>query len=348
MNVWCEVYKDKIIHNVDLIKKKSSKKLMAVIKSNAYGLGINEISSILSPLVDSFAVSTLEEAQSLTIEKDILVLTPLCVFQDYNDINSNIILTIDDEEDLSYLNMEKQYRVHIYVNTGMNRFGIEIDKLPKFIDYIKSNYKNVIIEGIYTHLHNAKNTNYSLKQIENFKRCVTPYIGIIPNIHCLNSNGFLNDVLYEACDFTNFIRIGNLLYGYSGLDKGFKQTYSFKSKILKSFKVTKGNTVGYGDKYKAPRDMLIGVLPIGKIHNFYCSVNRHGLSLINLLRIIYRFFVPLKELYFEDNPINIISQPNMDNTLIDATHLKVGDIITVKLSPIIADSSIKRIYINSN
>lgn len=345
MNIWCEIYKDKLIKNIAIVRGKSQKKLIAVIKSNAYGLGIDAISSILEPLVDSFAVSTLEEALNLNTDKDILVLTPLCVFHDYHSLNKNIILTIDDEKDLSYLASDKNYRVHIYVNSGMNRFGIEPDKLAWFIKHITNNYQNITIEGIYTHLHNAKNTNYTLKQIYKFNECVNPFIDSIPNIHCLNSAAFLNSDLCTAADFTNSIRIGNLLYGYTGQEYGFEQIYSFKSKILKAFKVKKGSTIGYGNGYKAKKDMLIGVIPIGKFHKFHCSVENNKLTLKNLLRIIYRFFKPLNELFYENRPIKIINQPNMDNTLIDASNLNVGDIINIKLSPILADSSITKIYI---
>lgn len=345
MNVWCEVYTENLLKNIELIKSKSSKKLFSVVKANAYGLGLNEIASILDPVVDSFAVSTLEEALKLNTQKDILVLTPLCVYNDYEDVQENIVLTIDDEKDLSFLKGDRNYRIHIYVNTGMNRFGIDRGELPLFIDNIHENHKNISIEGIYTHLHNAKDVNYTLKQIDIFKQCVAPYLNTIENIHCLNSAGFLNEQLREAASFTNAFRAGNLLYGLAGNAQGFKEVCSFKTRMLKSFNVRAGSTVGYNNAYKVKKDMMVGVLPLGKIHKFHCSMNSK-LSIKAILRMIYRHFIPLTELYFENKPLTVLGgTPNMDNTLIDATGLNAGDTITIKLSPVMADSSIPKVFI---
>ena len=183
---WCEINLDKLDYNVKLIKKNTCKKIIAVVKGNAYGLGIEEITRFLSDKVDTFAVSTMEEALKVQSNKDILILTPLYNFKNINEIVKNIIITIDSEECLHNISNHTKCRIQIYVNTGMNRFGVDPNKFYDLIQEIKSQYKNITIDGIYTHLHNVKDIKYTLKQINHFKSITLPFINDIPNIHCLN------------------------------------------------------------------------------------------------------------------------------------------------------------------
>ena len=179
---------------------------------------------IIDDNVDIYGVSSLEEADLINTKKDILIMTPVCEIPKIP--KKNYIYTIDSITDMEKFSMDKEYRVHIYIDTGMNRLGISPDLVNDFISNIIKNYKNIHIEGIYTHLHKAADINYSKKQIDVLKTIYEKNKQHIKNVHCLNSRGLSTPELRSYADFTNIVRAGNALYGYDGkiigLEKYFK------------------------------------------------------------------------------------------------------------------------------
>ncbi|HBN28533.1 MAG TPA: alanine racemase, partial [Clostridiaceae bacterium] len=97
-NFYLEVNLDNINYNINKIKEKTSKKIMAVVKADAYGLGIEKVTEFLSDKVDAFAVINMEEALKVKSEKDVLILTPELSREDIELIKDNFIITIDNEE----------------------------------------------------------------------------------------------------------------------------------------------------------------------------------------------------------------------------------------------------------
>lgn len=90
-NFWCEVYLDRLEANIKKIRCSTSKKIMVVIKGNAYGLGIEKISEFLDDKVDSFATAYLQEAQKVKSSKDILILTPEFKTEDFENMKDNYV-----------------------------------------------------------------------------------------------------------------------------------------------------------------------------------------------------------------------------------------------------------------
>lgn len=344
-NFWCEVYSEKILDNLNIIKKLSGeKKLIAVVKGNAYGLGIEGISEILDPYVDYFAVSDMEEAQKVNTEKEILLLSPLVTINDFNSNMNNIIYTVDNEKIIEKLPVDKDYKVHIYVDTGMSRMGIAADRLDDVIYKLSKDFTNIRIDGIYTHLHNTKNRKYTIKQINTFKNIVLKYKDIIPNIHCLNSSGVLNDEYVRLCDFTNMVRAGNVIYGYDGASKGLKKVFSFKAKVVNVCEVKSGQYIGYGCTYKAKKDMHLGILGFGNIEHFgFVKEVKHGI-IYDLAKVVYNHIKFRPILFAEGRGVRILGRPNMNVTLIDMDGINSDSIITVDITPILADSAVKKIY----
>lgn len=344
-NLWCEISKKDLLNNLQLIKNRTEKKVIAVVKANAYGCGLEGITSIIEPFVDGFAISDIEDAYEIETKKDILILTPVAQDNFYEDIKDNMVLTIDDEADLELLNKERSYRVQVFVDTGMNRFGIKGSKLPRLFSIIKEQYPNIIVDGIYTHLHNTSNTKYTLNQIELFREIVEPY-NEIKNIHCLCSSSLLSDELLNRADFTNSVRVGNLLYGYIGQEQGFKAIYSYKCKMLKSFYVCRKSYVGYGNRYRSRRDSKMAVLPVGAIHKLgFIKDIRQNIA-YETIKVGYRHFFPRDYISYKGKRVRIVNRPNMDTTTVDITGLEGNLVFEVGLSPILADSSIKKIYID--
>lgn len=345
-NFWCEVDLDKIEHNVNLIKGLGNgKKVIGVVKGNAYGLGIEKITEFLEDKVDYFAVSDINEAKRINTTKEILLLSPLITIEDFYCDLDNLIYTIDNEEILENIDKEKIMKVHIYVDTGMSRMGIKIDRIDYIIQYIKENFKNIIIDGIYTHLHNTKNKKYTLKQIQVFKDCVVKYKEEIPNIHCLNSPGLLNEEIRKACEFTTAVRCGNIIYGYDGLCLGFKKVYKFSATAVNKHFVKKGDYIGYGCSFKAKRDMYIGVLGFGNIEHFGFSKDIRHNMFYDILKVVYNH-IKFRPVIFSNNKgVKILGKPNMNITLIDLEDYSIDSIFHVDITPILADSMVEKIYI---
>lgn len=344
-NFWCEVYLDKIEHNINLVKELTeNRKVIAVIKGNGYGLGIEEVSKYLDDKVDMFAVADVDEARRVKSDKPILLLPPLVTYEDFNLDIPNLIYTLDNEEILDHINKEKEIKIHIYIDTGMNRMGIKPNRLENIISRIKNEFSNITIDGLYTHLHNTKNKKYTLRQIELFKNTIEKYKDDVTYVHCLNSSGALCRLYRGCCEFTNAIKIGNLLYGYEGEAQGFKKAYCFIAKPVNKYWVKKGEDIGYGCTYKAKRDMYIGILGLGNIEHFGFNRDVKKNILYSILRVVYNH-IKVKSLIFnEEIGINILGKPNMNSTIIDLTHCSSDSLLKVTISPVLADSSIKKVY----
>lgn len=345
-NFWCEIKLNNIEENIRVIRNLvNNKKVIGIVKGDAYGLGKEKISEFLQEKVDMLAVGTLEESTLIEGEQDILILSPLCTLEDFNCDKENIIFTIDNEEILTKLTKDIKRRVHIYVDTGMSRMGIKPERLDKVIEIIRNTLPNICIEGIYTHLHNSKNIKYTLKQVKRFEEVVTKYINEIPLIHCMASSGIINDEIRNACDFTTGVRAGNILYGYIGFNKGIKKVYEYYATPVNSCFVSKGSYVGYGNLYKAKRDMHVGILNCGNVNGVGILREIKNNVAYDILRLIFRSFIERPVIFNNGVPVKILGKPNMNVTLIDMTNITMDTKLRIDISPIISDSSIEKVYI---
>ncbi len=342
--LWCQVFLDSLEENISNIRKMDDKKIIAVVKGNAYGLGIEGITEFLQDKIDYFAVAEISEAKRVVGDKEILLLTPLIDIEDIINPMENVIYTIDNEEILEQIPKDFSNKVHIYLDTGMNRMGIKIGRLKYVVEYIENNFPSMILDGVYTHLHNTKSRKGTLNQINMFKNEVTPFLDIIPNIHCLNSSGFLNEEYKNEASFTNNIRVGNLLYGYEGSDKGFKKIFSYKAKVINKFKVKKGCKIGYGEKYKAKEDTLIGILGIGNIEHLGFNKDVKHNIFYDILKACYHHLRKQYCIFCNNKPIEIIGKPNMNMTMVNMKGVEDEIIFKIDITPILADSSIIKEY----
>lgn len=252
----------KLENNVKTIVNSSSdyKYHIAVVKANCYGLGIKCVKSILLGGANYLAVSSLEEA--LKIRKitntRILVLEPIDTKYIDKAHKNNITLTISS---LEYLNKikNKEFTCHLKINTGMNRLGISSNKeLNEVYKIIKNS--NIKLEGIYTHIYKSSDKILTEKQFKCFES-ITKDIDLneFEIIHIPNSETITN---YKKKDYVNGCRMGIIMYGFSNNLK-LESVFTLKSKIIEIKHIKKGDTVGYDGNYKATKDELIGIAPIG-------------------------------------------------------------------------------------
>jgi alanine racemase len=267
-------------HNVKAISKllKPGVKFMAVVKGNAYGHGLIPIAKTLAELgCHSLGVVRIAEAieiRAAGIEIPVVMLAPIMPNQTEDAVKFDLTIMLDNETMAKEINKyaekyDKTIKVHIKVNTGLNRFGIEPTKVSELIKNIKKNYDNLEIEGIYTHFRDPEfNKSFTDTQIEVFNKVIggLEKEGTRPLIaHAAATGGIL---LYQEAHY-DMIRCGILLYGEEYLkgksvmpDEVLPLT-SLVSRIIKINEVQAGQAIGYGDRSIAIRKCRIAVIAGG-------------------------------------------------------------------------------------
>jgi len=255
-------------------KRINHKKIIPVVKANAYGHGVIEVvEHLLSNNIDYFAVSTLEEALELRINfKSIRILVMGVVQREFFEIAiaNNFTITLSNFDQLKNLDkLSSVLKVHVKIDSGMNRLGFKTDKdILKMYNFIKR-HMNISAEGIYTHFSTADSDfKYYKEQLSRFQRV----LDLIPHnfeiIHVSNSS---SSIKYEIdIPFTTHVRLGISLYGLT-LDQGtgfLEDTYKLVTHIAEIKHLNVGDKVGYGATYTAKEDEIIGVLPIGYADGF--------------------------------------------------------------------------------
>ncbi len=324
---YLEVNLKNLEHNVKVLKKAMPPKckLMAVVKAEAYGHGSFEISTHLNRIgVRAFATATIDEAIKLRlygIEGEILILGYTDISRAIELRKYNLIQTIIDFDYAKALNRQGvRLKVHVKINTGMNRLGIDYLDLHK-IEKVFS-MKNIDVCGIYTHLCCADKLSYNeitftRQQIDNFYNMLNSLErkGIsIPAVHIQSSYGLMNypDL---TCDY---VRAGIALYGVKSfpnddtvIEPDLRPVLSLKSKVVLIRHVSKGESVGYGRKFIAEHDSTIAILPVGYADGFPRSLScGNGYVRIN------------------ENIVPIIGYICMDQLAVDITDVQnvcVGD-----------------------
>ncbi len=305
-------------HNVNEIKNYvPNKEIMPVVKANAYGTYLNTRLDILN-MFQIVAIAILDEAKylrKLGYQKDIFILNQLPI-DDIEEIQE--VKPIIGLSSLEFVNAlgNKEIRVHLELETGMNRTGIKKEELLNFIEELKK-HPNIKVEGAYTHLSSADyDEEYTLKQINTFKDCVSIIKEHfdIKYIHCDASNGLLN---YHD-DFTNLVRPGLILYGYEpfkGADKilNLKPTCKLSTKITFLKTITENESVSYSRKYITDKETTVATIPIGYADGLRRELSNKGYVVVN------------------NHRAPIIGNICMDSCMIDVTNLDVhiGDTVYI-------------------
>ena len=268
-----------IANNYNVLKKMNdSIRIAAVVKSDAYGHGAVAVSKRLEKEgCDFFTVATIDEALELRengIKSTVLILG--YVLDDYIDyaIENDISLAVDTCEKLekiASIASGRKVKIHIKLDTGMNRTGFDAkydavsEELDKALCVFKEN-SNLICEGVFSHFAVAdekEESSFTNLQFERFEKSISKIRehGVNPQIcHICNSAGFFE---YGKRMHLDAVRQGILLYGCSRNDARFKPSMQFITKIINIHNLKAGESVGYGLKFTAEKDMKIAVIAAG-------------------------------------------------------------------------------------
>jgi len=273
---WVEIHRENLRHNIQEISRRvSSRPILAVIKNNGYGTGVENIAQLLEPQpeVFGFAVVKLHEAHSLRdagIRKPILLLGP---FDEQNlfdavarDIMPMIYTPLGSALDKVSSKLQKPVPLHICIDTGIGRVGIPYHQAAPLVQDLAAR-KSVQIHG--TMMTFTEDPDFDKEQLRRFNETCTS----------LNSAGIALGKKHAASSFPLFqhpdafldmVRPGMAIYGiYS--ENGFRRTgildlrpaISLKARVIYVKKLRKGDSAGYNRAYMAKDDVWVATLPVG-------------------------------------------------------------------------------------
>jgi alanine racemase len=266
--------------NLEGIRKKVGPhvRLMGIVKANAYGHGIIEVAHALNKFgIDYLGVGFLEEGILLRnhgITTPILVLGGVLGSQVEDFLEYNLDITVSSIEIAERINAEvrtnggRKPRIHLKIDTGMERLGVRWEHAPKFLERVKQ-LSNLQLIGIYSHFATAdeKDKSFAYEQLQRFQKILkyAEDLGMeIPCKHIANSGAILD--IPES--YFSMVRPGILLYGiYPSLETSecvsLRTVLELKSKVVYIKEVLEGMTVSYGRQYLVPQKTKIATVPIG-------------------------------------------------------------------------------------
>ena len=294
LRTWIEIDKKALASNYEVFRKRIGKKtkLMAVVKSNAYGHGLVDFSKEICKLgADRLAVDSVVEAVTLRkqgIDTPILVLGYTLPERLDDVLNHDVSISVSSLDQLSALSGNsggQEISVHVKVDTGMHRQGFLPNELDKVISFFKTHGK-IKPEGLFTHFSSAKNPSfpdYTKSQIREFERWREAFkkAGFTFISHASATAGSL---LFPGANY-DMVRIGIGLYGlwpsketkhFLGDKMELLPILSWLTVISETKKLPKGSKIGYDCTETLERDSLVGVCPIGYWHGYPRTLSSIG------------------------------------------------------------------------
>jgi len=307
LNTWIEISEDAFAFNLDFFKKIIPEKteLAVVVKANAYGHGLKEIAELAGKNgIPSYCVHTLDEA--LLLRKwgqsyDVFILGPVPPGRLSEVIKNNFRMVIYDPDILDILNRialdtDQSVRIHLKLETGTYRQGINPEDVELFLEKLKRTPR-IILEGVYTHFANIEDTtdhSYALSQLKKFKDITARIQQNYPNIkkHTACSAAAL---LFSET-FFDMVRLGISTYGLWPSRETFvsykinhsqngedvlRPVLSWKARVGQVKSVPSNQFIGYGCSYQTTRETQLAVLPIGYSDGYSRGLSNQAFILLH-------------------------------------------------------------------
>lgn len=329
---WVEINREKAVHNFSEVRRAVGPdiKICAVVKADSYGMGSLELSKMyLENGVDMFAVAVIGEAFELREEikdKDILVLG-FTSEEFYDDaITNDIILTIYNYEHAAKLNeaagkLNKDAKIHIKVETGMNRLGFLPTEENADIVADIAKMENIKIEGAYSHHAKADEKDKTTAHMQagrfiKFMEMLKERNVEIPTKHIANSATIIEMPEY----YFDMVRPGIILSGFYPSKEVDTEKYIFKicvtlkARVANVKTIDAGEGVGYGHLYRADKPVVVGTIPLGYADGYSRLLSNKG-------------YVTVKGV-----KCPILGKVCMDQFMVDLSDVEnpqIGDIATV-------------------
>jgi len=284
-----EVNLERLAHNFQVIKKKTAPcKVMPILKANAYGHGLVRVAQLMQQLgADYLGVAVLEEGIHLRqngISIPILVLGGILGNQIPHFIKYDLTITASSVDKLlqideASLEMKCTAKVHLKIDTGMERIGVHYYNAEKFVK-TSLECKNIEVEGIFSHFANADSSDlhHTRLQLERFEEVLFIYekASVKPpeQKHIANSGA----ILQVPESYFNMVRPGILLYGVYPSQQvkktiEVKPALEWKSKVVYFKAIKPGCPVGYGLTWKSDHIVRAVTIPVGYGDGYFRSMS---------------------------------------------------------------------------
>jgi alanine racemase len=295
-STFAEISLSDIRHNIRSIRRfTSNTPMMAIVKANAYGHGIVEVSRVLrGENVSCLGVAFAGEAEQLRRSGDdgeIMLIVPPSRFDAESVVKYDLQISAADIDAVAAISAEamknnKKIKAHLFIDTGMHRDGIRPDEAVDFMEKASA-MRGIEMYGIMTHFATADcpDKTFALGQLDVFNRAISDLkkAGYEFRLtHACNSAAMVN--LPEA--WFDMVRPGISIYGMmpeSSLTEKINLNPALQliSQVIKTKSVRKGETVGYSMKYVARKNIRIAVVPLGYGDGYFRALTNKSHCLIN-------------------------------------------------------------------
>ena len=291
LNAWVEVDLAAQRQNVQVLKAEFGEgvALIAVVKANAYGAGIDGVArSLEHDGADRFAVVWLDEAlqlRELGVKRPILVLGGTPPARAEEAVAAGLTLTCDSEALGVALSQAAGFRgrravVHLHHDSGLNRDGLTARELVPLAKTLRE-LPNLTVEGLSTHMANADEANdsFSATQLAEF-HALSRELSWIPFRHTANSATGLRR---RAAKY-NGVRVGLALHGVlpdNTAQAGLEPVLSLRARVLRVHDVSPGEGVSYGLTWRARDAARVALIPVGYADGWHRSLGNRGAVLLN-------------------------------------------------------------------
>lgn len=305
---YIEISKSALEHNLQFLKSqlRPGTEFSSVIKGNAYGHGIEEFGRLAYECgVRHFSVFSADEAYRL---QQVLPHTATILIMGYIDAEElewAIAHAIEfyvfslsrlEAAATAARSLQRPARIHLDLETGMNRIGLGGDEIEKAADFILKHHNLLEVVGACTHFAGAESS-------ENHERVTAQLSRFKTAISMLQNKGLKIKMLHTACSAAvmaypethlDMVRIGIMQYGfwpspeiyqrYMGLSTDrtdpLRRLINWKSHIMSLKQVQAGEFIGYGNSFRTDHDMLIAAVPVGYAWGYSRNLSNQGEVLI--------------------------------------------------------------------
>lgn len=369
-NSYYEVNLKRIAENYNKAIRYTGAKIMPVVKANAYGMGLVRVARFFEQQLGVEAMACAHVSEGVTLREngilrsDIVVMGEALPHAMASAVAHDLQTVVWTKECAVALNAEaagqqKVAKVHIKLNTGMNRIGVQAgEELAVLLDVLAS-LSHLQVAGVYTHFAQAgvQQDGYTLRQFASFQQGVEQIKarGFAPYyIHCCNTCA--SEWFNEAVAYSTHIRVGSLVYGYSDLDDGsnpmgVSEALSFRAFITGIRTVHSGEQVGYSGFFRPGQPTRIAIVSAGFGDCFYCLLGKkqapvlvNGIETRLLDACMDQSFVDVTDIDCKvGDTVTFFGRSEQDTCLPPQQYTPFGQIYTAYMT--LATDRVKRVYI---
>lgn len=344
------VSREDLAHNIRILKGKAGETpIWAVVKADGYGLGVGAFAKELYDLgIRHFCVTEPWEAEKIRSagisEAPILMLRQISDPRDIRAMwKAGVILTVGSPEAAARINdaVDGPVSVHLKIDTGMGRYGFLPSQLSEMVELFRQE-GYIRVKGIFTHFNCAFcNDALTRSQFELFRKTVSDLEQAgcdTGTVHCCNSSAFLK---YPEMHMGG-VRLGSALLGRMSFPTDLRALGSVETTIEELRILPKGHTTGYGGMWKAGKDTVLAVIPVGWYNGLQVSCKEDRTRAIDCLRGGLRELKnllkrPRTYVCIDHVFCPVVGAIGSLHCAVDVTHIceycRVGDTVKIAINP---------------